>query len=261
MGSVKNALRNLLPLASPWIQPMVRFCIPLFLLFALSGCAQYRLGLQFNWNASGTITQNLDLEPALVRLAGFPYAQFIRSIKKRAEGLGGKVDTVQEGQLAIQIPFKNPEELETKFNKFFNDPLVLASKPVQTYQPVQYYQVQNSLPAPMTKFSVQNQSWLLVDAYVLTYDVDLTQTSIPLPSGNLLMINLAELVKLEFALSLPFSPWQSNASRKENGVLIWDVIPGQDNRITATFLLPNLWGGLALGLGIMVVVIWLAMKR
>jgi Protein of unknown function (DUF3153) len=240
---------------------MVRLCIPVFLLFTLSGCVQYRLGLQFNWNASGTITQNLELEPALVGLAGFPYEQFVRSIKKRTEGLGGKVDTVQEGKLAIQIPFKDPKELETKFNKFFNDPLVLTSDAVQTYQPVQYRQAQNALPAPTAKFSVQNQSWLLVDAYVLTYDVDLTQTSVPLPSGNLLMINPAGLVKLEFALSLPFSPWQSNANRSENGVLIWDVIPGQANRITATFLLPNLWGGLALGLGIMVLVIWLAMKR
>jgi Protein of unknown function (DUF3153) len=240
---------------------MMRLCIPVFLLFTLSGCVQYRLGLQFNWNASGTITQNLELEPALVRLAGFPYEQFIRSIKKRAEGLGGKVETVQEGKLAIQIPFKDPRELEIKFNKFFNDPLVLASDAVQTYQPVQYRQVQNTLPAPTAKFSVQKQPWLLVDAYVLTYDVDLAQTSIPLPSGNLLMINPAGLVKLEFALSLPFSPWQSNANRNENGVLIWDVIPGQDNRITATFLLPNLWAGLALGLGIMVLVIWFAMKR
>lgn len=259
MESVKNALRNQL-LASPWVKPMVRFCIP-FLLFALSGCAQYRLGLQFNWNASGTITQNLELEPALVRLAGFPYEQFVRSIKKRAEGLGGKVDAVQEGKLAIQIPFKDPNELETKFNKFFNEPLVLASRAVQKYQPVQYLQAQNALPAPMTKFSVQDQSWFLVDAYVLTYDVDLTQTSIPLPSGNLLTINPAQLVKLEFALSLPFSPWQSNASRSENGVLIWDVIPGQNNRITATFLLPNLWAGLALGLGLMGIVLWFAMKR
>lgn len=239
---------------------MVRFCVPLFFLFTLSGCVQYRLGLQFNWNASGTINQNLDFEPALVRLAGFPYEQFIRSIKKRAEGLGGKVDTVQEGKLAIQIPFKDPKELETKFNRFFNEPLVLAAHAAPSYQPVQYSQVQNTLPAPMAKFDVQTQTWLLVDAYTLTYDVDLTRTSIPLPSGNLLMINPAQLVKLEFALSLPFSPWQSNANRNENGVLIWDVIPGQDNRITATFLLPNLWGGLVLSLGIMVLVIRFAMK-
>jgi hypothetical protein len=67
-------------------------------------------------------------------------------------------------------------------------------------------------------------------------------------------------VNLEFALSLPFAPWQSNATRNENGVLVWDVIPGQQNRITATFLLPNLWGGLALSLGIMILVIRFAMK-
>lgn len=244
-----------------WLQRMARLCLPVFLLLTLSGCVQYRLGLQFNWNASGTITQNLEIEPALVRLAGFPYEQFVRSIKKRAEGLGGRVDSGQEGKLAIQIPFKDPKELDTKFNKFFNDPLVLASRDAQTYQPVQYSPAQNTLPAPIAKFSVQNQSWFLVDTYQLTYDLDLTKTTIPLPSGNLLAINAADLVKLEFALSLPFSPWQSNANRNENGVLIWDVIPGQNNRVTATFLLPNLWGGLALGLGTMALVVWFAMKR
>jgi hypothetical protein len=257
---VKNSLADLLPAVPRVINHLGRFCIPLFLLLALSGCVQYRLGLQFNWNASGMITQNLDIEPALVRLSGFPYEQFIRSIKKRAEGLGGKVDTLQEGKLAIQIPFKDPKELETKFNRFFNDPLVLAFRSTQSYQPVQYLPVQSTLPAPTAKFDVQSQTWLLVDAYTLTYDVDLTQTSLPLPSGNLLMINPAQLVKLEFALSLPFSPWRSNATRNENGVLVWDVIPGQNNRITATFLLPNLWGGLALSLGIMILVIRFAMK-
>jgi Protein of unknown function (DUF3153) len=260
---VKNSLANLLPPIPRLIQHLVRFCFPLILLFTLSGCVQYRLGLQFNWNASGMITQNLDIEPALVRLSGFPYEQFIRSIKKRTEGLGGKVDTIQEGKLGIQIPFKDPKELETKFNRFFNDPLVLAfrsNQSYQSYQPIQYLPVQNTLPAPTAKFSVQTQTWLLVDAYTLTYDVDLTQTSLPLPSGNLLMINPAQLVNLEFALSLPFAPWQSNATRNENGVLVWDVIPGQQNRITATFLLPNLWGGLALSLGIMILVIRFAMK-
>ena len=257
---MKNSLANLLLPVPRLIQHLVRFCVPLILLFTLSGCVQYRLGLQFNWNASGMITQNLDIEPALVSLSGFPYEQFIRSIKKRAEGLGGKADVIQEGKLAIQIPFKDPKELETKFNRFFNDPLVLAFHSNQSYQPIQYLPVQNTLPAPTAKFSVQTQTWLLVDAYTLTYDVDLTQTSLPLPSGNLLMINPAQLVNLEFALSLPFSPWQSNATRNENGILVWDVIPGQQNRITATFLLPNLWGGLALSLGIMILIIRFAMK-
>ncbi|MGK7911101.1 MAG: DUF3153 domain-containing protein [Synechococcus sp.] len=108
------------------------FCLYCCLLLLCCGCVQYRMELSFNWLTGGTIVQNLKWDSSVGNFIG-NYSdsaadELLDEIERRAAAAGGTADYVSDSEMRVEIPFDNYTQLESKFNSFFNQPLLLLSQ-------------------------------------------------------------------------------------------------------------------------------------
>ncbi|MEL7083722.1 MAG: DUF3153 domain-containing protein [Cyanobacteria bacterium J06597_1] len=109
-----------------------QLCLYACLLLLCCGCVQYRMELSFNWLTGGTIVQNLKWDSSVGNFIG-NYSdsaadELLEEIERRAEAAGGTADYVSDSEMRVEIPFDNYTQLESKFNAFFNQPLLLLSQ-------------------------------------------------------------------------------------------------------------------------------------
>ncbi|MEO0801891.1 MAG: DUF3153 domain-containing protein [Cyanobacteria bacterium J06642_2] len=264
---------------------------------ATTGCVRYELGLQFNWMGGGEITQDLSWDSMLAGLANELEVgvtdQLIAEVERRAEKVEGSLARISDSHVRVTIPFDRYSELEEKVDAFINEPWVvlpdaqsqlLPQAPVQLASNAAAAEVNtvfsnegtphDSIPsgreiaqatvAPSSELEIDRQSFILMDRYILTYDLDLRGVAVDVP-GGLFSLSIDRLLDLTFSLQTPLRPSTSNATSQVGNRLTWDLETGRVNRLEAVFWLPS-WIALVTLIGATVAIVvagwvWSARRR
>ncbi|MDR9404870.1 MAG: DUF3153 domain-containing protein, partial [Halothece sp. Uz-M2-17] len=95
-------------------------CLLLLLPFFLSGCVHYDVGINFEGLHRGQIVQHIELGQQLTNFSQADVEDWLGSLQARSRQLGGKTERISPQAVELKIPFANAQQLETKFNQFFN---------------------------------------------------------------------------------------------------------------------------------------------
>lgn len=206
------------------------------LLSFLSGCVRYDVSLNFSQQHRGEIVQHIHLAEQLTNLSQTEADKWIESLEKRAKKLRGKAKRISPQEIIVTIPFGNGKELTKKFNQFFNP---TNSKIVESLQ-----EDNPDLLNLKAKMSLKQSNWLFLENNRLNLEVDLRALGVLSNQGNII-VSPGSLVDLDFVLNAPLGLKNivSDASvSQEVNQLIWDLKPGQINRIEASFWVPSYLG-------------------
>ncbi|MBW4668311.1 MAG: DUF3153 domain-containing protein [Cyanomargarita calcarea GSE-NOS-MK-12-04C] len=221
----------------------------------LSGCVEYDVGLNFDNPNRGELVQHIRLGERLTSFSGESVYDWLNSIERRARKLEGKAQRISKEEVIVTIPFSSGQELQTKFNEFFNSN---ANR-----KPDSKSEADSELPKIESKLLLYQNNLLLLVRNQLIYDLDLRSLALISSNGNVLA-NAGSILDLEFSLKTPWGA--KNIQRTENAVepektenrLVWKLKPGELNHIEAVFWLPSplgigglliilfIWGGLYL---------------
>ncbi|MBD2385605.1 DUF3153 domain-containing protein [Cylindrospermum sp. FACHB-282] len=222
----------------------------------LSGCVEYDLGVNFNNANSGELVQHIKLAEKLTSFSGDYVYDWLNSIERRARNLDGKTQRVSPEEIIVKIPFTNGQELQEKFNQFFNsrNPQNSKSSPGES---------DSELPKIASNLLLEQNHFLLLVRNRLIYDLDLRSLSVIASKGNVLA-NAGSILDLEFSLK---TPWGArNIKQTEDAIqpekngqqLVWKLKSGELNHLEVVFWLPSpigigavfiilfVWGGIYL---------------
>jgi hypothetical protein len=238
---------NLSALAKSFVR--VRFvCLVLLASLLLSGCVQYEAGVNFDNSNRGELVQHIKLAERLTSFSGDSVHEWLNSIERRARKQEGKVRRLSKSEIVVTIPFSNGEELQTKFNEFFNPNINQKTEVKGTSD--------SELPKIESNLLLFQNNFLLLVRNRLIYDVDLRSLSLIASNGNVLA-NAGSILDLEFSLK---TPWGAKiiqetesaiAPEKSQNKLVWKLIPGQLNHIETVFWLPS-----PLGIGTLLIILF-----
>lgn len=214
----------------------------------LSGCVKYDVAVNFNNSNYGEFVQHIHLGERLTTFSGDSVYEWLDSIERRARKLDGKIRRLSREEVVVTIPFNNAEELQTKFNKFFNPNLNEKGK---------YKDVNTDLPKIESNILLFQNNFLLLVRNKLIYDLDLSSLALISNNGNVLA-NAASILDLEFSLKTPWGaknivePTKVYAPIPEtNGKqLTWHLNPGTLNHVEVVFWLPS-----PLGIGALIIIL------
>lgn len=236
--------------------------------------------LSFNWLTGGTIVQNLKWDSNVGNFIG-SYSEsaadeLLEEIERRAAAAGGTADYVSDSEMRVEIPFDNYTQLESKFNAFFNQPLLLLSQLAQSplstavateveTEPGQFKQSDSVSHHPtrsgpaVTPIAASKQTlpfrWLaqnstgeelkvtkhgfgIADRYDLTYTLDLSDVRLPV-SGRFFTLSVDRLLDLQMALTTPIPASRSNATVRDGNRLEWHLDTGAVNHLSMSFWTPS----------------------
>ena len=270
-----------------------QLCVYCCLLLLCCGCVQYRMELSFNWLTGGTIVQNLKWDSNVGNFIG-SYSEsaadeLLEEIERRAAAAGGTADYVSDSEMRVEIPFDNYTQLESKFNAFFNQPLLLLSQWTVTagqasakLPPTQF---DGQSPASGTALSTQSAlstksvgapalplRWLaqnnageelqvtkhgfgIADRYDLTYTLDLSDVRLPV-SGRFFTLSVDRLLDLQMALTTPVPASRSNATVRDGNRLEWHLDTGAVNHLSMSFWTPSPIGIVAIVVVALAMFLW-----
>lgn len=221
-----------------------------FASMVLSGCVNYNVGVNFQGQHHGQIVQQIKLGEQLTSFSNTQAQEWLKSIERRARQLQGKTKRLSDGELVVTIPFSNGEELESKFNQFFN-PVVKKNSPSQATET-------GNLPQFESKLHLDQGNFIFWQRNHLSYDLDLRSLGVISTKGNVI-ISPNTLLDLKFSLETPWggrsvveAPNAVTPQVYDDGhQLVWVLQPGQLNHIEAIFWLPS-----PLGVGALVIVLF-----
>ncbi|MBW4642175.1 MAG: DUF3153 domain-containing protein [Goleter apudmare HA4340-LM2] len=259
--SVRNLINRYFSLAN-WLSPNHQktsrakipnpvVCLVVLASLLLSGCVKYDVGVNFNNSNSGALVQHIKLGERLTSFSGDYVYEWLNSIERRARKLEGKAERVSPEEIIVTIPFTNGEELQTKFNEFFNSRSNQQAESVSS-------ESNSELPKIESNLLLEQNNFLLLVRNHLIYDLDLRSLSLIASKGNVLA-NPGSILDLEFSLQAPWGatnlPIAENAiePEKNNNQLVWQLRPGELNHIEAVFWLPS---PLGIGALLIILLIW-----
>jgi Protein of unknown function (DUF3153) len=218
----------------------------------LSGCVKYDLGVNFNNPNNGELVQHIKLGEKLTSFSGDSVYEWLNSIERRARKLEGKTKRLSQEEIIVTIPFSNGQELQEKFNEFFN------SNTNQKGQPPS--ETDSELPKIESSLLLYQNNFLLLVRNRLIYDLDLRSLSLISSNGNVLA-NAGSILDLDFALKTPWGAKNIQqteqitenaiAPEKNNNQLVWKLKPGELNHIEVVFWLPS-----PLGIGALLIILF-----
>jgi len=218
-------------------------CLLLLLPLFLSGCVHYNLGIHFNGLHRGEIVQQIELGQQLTNFSQADVEDWLGSLQQRSRELGGKTQRLSPQAVELIIPFANAEQLERKFNRFFNPTQASATEP-----PSELVRLDSQLNAEQNNF-------LLLQRTHLQINIDLTALG-TIKGENSMLVGSSSLIDLKFRFQTPWgleiipSEEEENESLvKQNGTeTIWYLQPGENNKIEIAFWLPEPlgWGAIAI---------------
>jgi Protein of unknown function (DUF3153) len=245
----------------------------------LSGCVKYDVGVNFDHANSGELVQHIRLGEKLTSFSGDSVYEWLNSIERRARRLEGKARRISQEELVVSIPFSNGQELQAKYNEFFNPNIKQKAKSTEP---------ESDLPKIESNLLLFQNNFLLLVRNQLIYDLDLRSLALISNNGNVLA-NAGSILDLEFSIK---APWGAKNIQKTNqktnqkpeintenpplteGVtgaiaqsthlttltperngkqLIWHFNPGELNHIEVVFWLPS---PLGIGTLIIILVVW-----
>ncbi len=228
-----------------------RFILPFLcgIFLFLTGCVRYDVGINFPHQHHGEIIQHITLGQRLTSLSQTEATKWLNSIEQRAKLLKGKTAPISEREIIVTIPFSNSQELEEKFNQFFDPSSSFKIKNSADTDDIKLLQLDSQL-------AVTEQDWFFLTQKNLKLTVDLRALGVLSEQGNII-VSPGSLVDIDFALKTPF-PGQNidddsglNPPLEQvDNQLIWHLKPGEINSIAAAFWVPNY-----LGIGTIVIVL------
>lgn len=246
----KNLINRIFPLKNPVLWLVVLTSL------LLSGCVDYDAGVNFKNSNRGEIVQHIKLAERLTNFSGDYVYEWLHSIERRARQLEGTTKRISSEEIIVKIPFSNGQELQEKFNDFFN------SRSNQTAQSVKKGSA-SELPQIESNLIIAQNNFLLLVRNRLIYDLDLRSLSLIASRGNVLS-DTASILDLRFSLTTPWGARniQKTATaiqpQKQGKELVWQMKAGQLNHIEVVFWLPSplgigglliilfIWGGIYL---------------
>jgi len=209
-------------------------CKRLFLLLPLflTGCVHYDVGINFAGLHQGQIVQHIQLGEQLTSFSQADVEDWLGSLEERAKQLGGRTERLSPQEMALTIPFANAQQLESKFNRFFN--------PNKRSQPP------SELVQLDSQLSAQQNNFLLFQHTHLKLKIDLTALG-TIKGDNSRIVGANSLLDLEFRLKTPWgmeimapNPAANSSLVKQTGrETIWYLKPGEINEMEVAFWLPE----------------------
>ncbi len=211
----------------------------------LNGCVQYDLGIEFQDQNHGQITQQIQLSKQFTDFSAEAIAEWTESIENRVKTLGGTVESVSEENLQVSIPFYNGAELEQKLNQFFS--------PVEPQSDAVISVLPDQLPQLSSQLSLTQQNFVFVLRNRFSLDLDLRGLALTV-TENQIAINSNGVIDFDFSLITPWGAQVLQSSqeagsqplailaKQDRKQLIWQLQPGEINHIEAIFWLPSFVG-------------------
>jgi hypothetical protein len=206
--------------------------VTILMAFLLSGCVEYDVGVKFDHPNSGELVQHIRLGERLTSFSGESVYEWLNSIERRTRKLEGKTRRISKEEIIVTIPFSNGQELQSKFNEFFNPDLNQKQKADQNA---------SDLPKIESNLLLFQNNFILLVRNRLVYDLDLRSLALISNNGNVLT-NTASILDLDFSLK---TPWGAKSIQAE-------LTPGELNHIEAVFWLPS-----PLGIGTLLIILFI----
>lgn len=211
----------------------------LIFVFGLTGCVQYDLGIQFDYQLQGRIVQHVHVRDRIAILSAPVVQDWFTRLDHQAKQLGGKTQPIGNTDLDIVIPFRNAAELEQRFNQFFQmdwDETMATSA---------------DFPQLMPHLSLSQRNYFVAVHNHLTLSLDDSSADNPNPQG--FITQPATLLSLTIKLTTPWGlqplstsaePTPNSADPKPTYSLKasesnWSLTPESNQIIDVEFWLPN----------------------
>jgi hypothetical protein len=216
----------------------------------LTGCVHYDVGVNFKNSNRGELVQHIKLEERLTSFSGTYVYEWLNSIERRARQLEGKAKRISQEEVIVTIPFSNGQELQEKFNEFFNSPTNQKSAKTAS-------ESESELPKIASNLLIFQNNFVLLVRNRLIYDLDLRSLSLIASKGNVLA-DTGAILDLQFGLN---TPWGArNIQKTETAIqpekkgkqLVWQLKPGELNHIEVVFWLPS-----PLGIGSLLIILFI----
>jgi hypothetical protein len=210
---------------------------------------QYDVGVNFDNSNHGQLVQHIKLADRLTSFSGDYVYEWLTSIERRARKLEGNAKRISPEEVIVTIPFSNGQELQTKFNEFFNSRAHQTNDTEAGAENSEFPKVESNLLLTQNNF-------LLVVRNQLIYDLDLRSLSLIASKGNVLT-DTGSILDLKFALKTPWGAKSiqrtetSVPPEKQSGQLVWQLQPGELNHIELLFWLPS-----PLGIGALLIILF-----
>ncbi|CAD5936607.1 hypothetical protein PCC9214_01646 [Planktothrix tepida] len=213
-------------------------------IFLLSGCVRYDVGVEFQDQTHGQIVQKIQLGEQLTSFSHDVVDEWISTMEQRVKQLKGKTKRLSKQEILVTIPFYNGQDLEKKFNQFFN-PAEFKSKKSKKQSHIE-------LPQFSSDFNVKQNNFIFALRNHLSLELDLRSLSLLSTSDNVL-ISSGNLLELQFVLTTPWGATVINpvslsdpsgepllVNVESNGKqVIWTLKPGEINHLEAMFWVPS----------------------
>lgn len=222
----------------------------------LTGCVDYDVGIQFDSQTHGTLTQTLHLDKRFVGFNSETTRQWLKQFERRARSLSGKVKRLDAETIRVTLPFNNGDELVTQFNRLFSDEDTTLLKDVP------------GLPTVGSSLSLAQSNKFLAIHNHLVYDLDLRQLQTVNATDQGLIGNL-RVLDLKFHLVTPWGVQIVETSQddltgdslagnsmtdlttapiSQGRETVWQLLPGKINHIDVSFWIPS-----PIGIGALVI--------
>ncbi|AFZ52079.1 DUF3153 domain-containing protein [Dactylococcopsis salina] len=208
--------------------------------FLLTSCVNYDVGIDITGLHRGKIIQQIELGEQLTSFSQADIEDWLGSLQNRSKQLGGETKRLSPQSVQLTIPFANIQQLETKFNQFFN--------PNTNTQPP------SELVRLKSQLTTQQKNFLLFQRTQLKLNVDLTALG-TIKSKNSQITGTNSLLDLKFRLKTPQNPKIITPDSTDQSFLkqmdketIWYLQPGENNEIAVVFwsVEPLGWGASAI---------------
>ena len=203
---------------------VLRLVTMVILSLCLGGCVDYELGIQFDSQTHGTLTQTLHLDDQFVNLNQDARQQWLQIFIQEAKTFSGKVISLDDGTLQIKIDFDNGADLTQKFNQLF------AKDGLMTQVP--------GAPPLLAHLDLTQENWGVALQNQLHADIDLSALQADSAAGDGGALDRWRTLNLSFQID------------SIEGARQWSLTPGQVNTIEASFWIPS-----PIGIGAVVIAV------
>ena len=201
------------------------------LTLCLGGCVDYQLGIQFDSQTHGVLTQTIHLDERFVALNSEAQQQWLQVFIQEAKAFSGEVTSLEDGTLQVRIDFYNGADLTHKFNQLFAKDGLITQVP--------------GSPPLLAHMNLTQQNWGVALQNQLHTDIDLSALAADSAIGEGGALDHWRMLGLSFQITSPLLPlpWDSVQTPTE-----WTLQPGQLNTIDATFWIPS-----SIGIGAVII--------
>ncbi len=204
------------------IRHWVKRLVLIALVLCLTGCVDYDLGIQFDSQTHGTLTQTLHLSERVARLNPDRAQHWLRQFEQRAKLQGGRVKRVDARTVQVTVPFNNGADLSDSYNSLFDT----EENPALGQLP--------GSPQLTSHLNLHQQNRVLALRNQLDLDIDLTS----LPDLNTTRQDW-RVLNLAFHLVTPWGVVTQSGGVGRGREVIWPLQPGQITHVQAEFWVPS----------------------